>query len=52
LNVNELREYYQGWELLTYQEELGAMHPRDAQGNPIQLKFFTMLAKKTCLIQA
>ena len=43
---NELRDYYQGWELMTYQEEVGAMHARDAQGNPIQLKFVTMLAKK------
>lgn len=43
---NELREYYKDWDLVTYQEEVGAMHARDAQGNPIQLKFVTMLAKK------
>ena len=43
---NELRQYYQDWDLITYKEEVGAMHARDAQGNPIQLKFVTMLAKK------
>lgn len=43
---NELREYYKDWELLVYKEEIGSMHARDAQGNPIQLKFVTMLAKK------
>ncbi|MFA5702608.1 MAG: tellurite resistance methyltransferase TehB [Advenella sp.] len=43
---NELREYYKDWELITYQEEVGSMHARDAQGNPVQLKFVTMLAKK------
>lgn len=43
---NELRAYYQDWEMLEYREEIGSMHARDAQGNPIQLKFVTMLARK------
>lgn len=43
---NELREYYAGWDLLDYREEVGSMHARDANGNPVQLKFVTMLARK------
>ena len=43
---NELRDYYAGWEMLDYREEIGSMHARDAAGNPVQLKFVTMLAKK------
>lgn len=43
---NELREYYAGWEMLEYREEIGSMHARDANGNPVQLKFVTMLARK------
>lgn len=43
---SELREYYQGWDLVEYKEELGAMHATDEFGNPIQFKFVTMLAKK------
>ncbi|CAH9017549.1 tellurite resistance methyltransferase TehB [Candidatus Nitrosacidococcus sp. I8] len=42
----ELAQYYQGWDLLIYEEEVGSMHARDAAGNPIKLKFVTMLAKK------
>ena len=43
---NELRDYYAGWELLDYREELGAMHAKDAHGNPVQFKFVNMLARK------
>lgn len=43
---NELRGYYAGWELLDYREELGAMHAKDAHGNPVQFKFVNMLARK------
>ena len=32
--------------MLDYREEIGSMHARDAEGNPVQLKFVTMLAKK------
>ena len=43
---NELRDYYQGWELAEYREEPGNMHAADEAGNPIRLKFVTMLARK------
>ena len=43
---NELRDYYQGWELVEYREEPGNMHATDEAGNPIRLKFVTMLARK------
>ena len=42
----ELKKYYEGWEMAEYREEIGSMHATDAQGNPIQLKFVTMLARK------
>lgn len=43
---NELRDYYADWEWVEYREEIGSMHARDAAGNPVQLKFVTMLARK------
>lgn len=42
----ELRNYYADWELTDYREEIGSMHATDESGNPIQMKFVTMLAKK------
>lgn len=36
----ELRNAYQGWELVKYNEDLGTMH------NGARLKFATMLARK------
>ncbi|HEZ4783846.1 TPA: SAM-dependent methyltransferase TehB [Neisseria meningitidis] len=42
----ELKDYYRDWELVEYKEELGAMHAKDENGNPIRFKFVTMLAKK------
>lgn len=42
----ELKQYYQGWELVKYNEDLGHLHKTDANGNRIQLRFATMLAKK------
>ncbi|QIM62588.1 tellurite resistance methyltransferase TehB [Pasteurellaceae bacterium Orientalotternb1] len=42
----ELAEYYKGWELVNYNEDLGHLHKTDENGNRIQLKFATMLAKK------
>lgn len=38
---DELREAYQGWELVKYNEDLGTMH------NGARLKFATMLARKS-----
>jgi len=43
---NELADYYQGWQLLKYNEEVGHLHKTDEQGNPIALRFATMLARK------
>lgn len=43
---SELAEYYKGWELVKYNEDLGHLHKTDENGNRIQLKFATMLAKK------
>lgn len=45
-NEAELANYYQGWELLKYNEDLGHLHKVDANGNRIQLKFSTILARK------
>lgn len=42
----ELESYYKGWELIEYNENVGALHKTDEQGNPIKLRFATMLAKK------
>ncbi|AHJ73845.1 tellurite resistance methyltransferase TehB [Kosakonia sacchari] len=43
----ELRDYYAGWELLKYNEEVGELHRTDANGNRIKLRFATMLARKS-----
>jgi len=40
LTENQLREAYQGWELIKYNEDVGTMH------NGAQLQFATMLARK------
>ena len=42
----ELANYYQDWELIKYNENPGRLHRRDENGNRIQLRFATMLAKK------
>ncbi|MBS1205884.1 MAG: tellurite resistance protein TehB [Proteobacteria bacterium] len=42
----KLREYYAGWELLKYNEEVGELHRIDANGDRIKLRFATMLARK------
>lgn len=43
---NELKDYYQGWELVKYNEEMGELHKTDENGNRIKMKFVTMLARK------
>ena len=43
----ELSGYYEGWELLKYNEDVGQMHRRDASGNFVEMQFATMIAKKT-----
>jgi len=45
--AGELRDYYQGWQLLKYNEDVGHLHKTDAQGNRIALRFATLLARKT-----
>ncbi|MCE0824874.1 tellurite resistance methyltransferase TehB [Buttiauxella sp. A2-C2_NF] len=42
----ELRNYYAGWELLKYNEDVGELHKTDEQGHRIKLRFATMLARK------
>ncbi|WP_054180071.1 tellurite resistance methyltransferase TehB [Trabulsiella odontotermitis] len=44
--AHELSDYYTGWELLKYNEEVGELHRTDANGNRIKLRFATMLARK------
>src|SRR5690625_3429727 len=42
----ELKSYYEGWEILKYNENVGSLHRTDADGNRLQFQFATMLAKK------
>ena len=42
----ELRNYYSGWTLLKYNEDVGELHRTDANGKRIKLRFATMLARK------
>lgn len=42
----ELSRYYEGWELVKYNEDIGQLHKTDAEGNRIKLRFATMLARK------
>lgn len=42
----ELRAHYEGWELLKYNENPGHLHKTDEQGQPIALRFATLLARK------
>ena len=42
----ELRRYYEGWERVKYNEDVGELHRTDANGNRIKLRFATMLARK------
>lgn len=42
----ELANYYKDWEIIKYNENPGHLHRRDENGNRIQLRFATMLAKK------
>ncbi|MEL4013532.1 tellurite resistance methyltransferase TehB [Dryocola sp. LX212] len=44
--AGELSNYYEGWELIKYNEDVGELHRTDAEGNRIKLRFATMLARK------
>lgn len=43
---NELRNYYQDWQIIKYNEDVGELHKTDIHGNRIKLRFATLFAKK------
>ncbi|MBS0969319.1 SAM-dependent methyltransferase TehB [Chimaeribacter arupi] len=44
--TGELRDAYAGWEILKYNENPGALHKTNAQGERIKMRFATLLARK------
>ncbi|WP_065357131.1 tellurite resistance methyltransferase TehB [Kluyvera georgiana] len=44
--TGELKNYYKGWNLLKYNEDVGELHRTDEKGNRIKLRFATMLARR------
>lgn len=42
----ELKNHYQGWDIVKYNENPGQLHKTDADGNRITLRFATLLARK------
>ncbi|OCG41203.1 tellurite resistance methyltransferase TehB [Gilliamella sp. Fer2-1] len=42
----ELLNYYQDWEIIKYNEDIGQLHKTDIHGNRIKLRFATLLARK------
>lgn len=44
--TGELKAYYHGWDIIKYNEDVGQLHKTDADGNRIQLRFATLLARK------
>lgn len=42
----ELCSYYEGWTFIKYNEDFGHLHRLDQFGNPMRLRFATMLAQK------
>lgn len=44
--AGELSDYYEGWERIKYNEDVGQLHKTDAEGNRIKLRFATLLARK------
>lgn len=45
--ANELSQYYAGWKIIKYNENVGELHRVDAQGQRIKQRFATLLAQKT-----
>jgi len=43
---DELRQYYEGWNIVKYNEDLGELHKRDENGNRYKMRFATLLAQK------
>jgi len=51
----QLHAAYAGWEVHKYNEDVGQLHRKDAQGNFIQLRFATLLTRKRsnlCMVHA
>lgn len=46
LKEGELKHYYQDWNIIKYNENIGQLHRLDENGNRITLRFATMLAQK------
>lgn len=42
----ELKKYYEDWEIIKYNEDVGQLHKVDSNGERIKLRFATLLAKK------
>lgn len=43
---DELRHYYDGWNIVKYNEDVGELHKRDENGNRYKMRFATLLAQK------
>jgi tellurite methyltransferase len=43
---DELKNYYRHWEIVKYNEDVGQLHKTDVNGQRIQLRFATLLARK------
>lgn len=43
---DELKNYYTGWQIVKYNQDVGELHKTDENGNRIKLRFATLLAKK------
>ncbi len=44
--AGELKNYYRDWEIVKYNEDVGHLHRRDADGNQVALRFATLIARK------
>lgn len=42
----ELKAHYEGWEIIKYNENPGKLHRTDENGNRIEMRFATILARK------
>ncbi|MFP1909005.1 SAM-dependent methyltransferase TehB [Lonsdalea quercina] len=43
---DELRRYYEAWEVVKYNQDIGELHKTDVEGKRIKLRFATLLARK------
>ncbi len=44
--AGELSAYYADWDIVKYNENVGELHRKDADGNRIKQRFATLLARK------